>query len=481
MLHLEFKCCVEMKKIVKYLAVLLGLIVIYVVFINYQKFVLISGFSAKSVASGVFVAGRTQESIEQTDTNFSPITLAKNNVDLKNKSVSSNVFGFKNRTAIYREGLGTVVVNDEFNINAPYLIPTRNLTPTNLPFPYGDLPQKDTVFSNINYQKLKKVVENYFNLNNAQNTTRSLLIIYKNQIIAEQYADGFDKDTKILGWSMAKSLVSAVYGVMEQQGKISRNDFAPIEAWKNDERSKITINNLLQMNSGLEWEEDYTKISDVTKMLYLDTDMTKVQIDKPLVGKPNETWNYSSGTANLLSGILRSKFKNHQEYLDYWYTNLVDKIGMHSMLVETDLAGNYVASSYAWATTRDWAKFGLLYLNNGNWNGEQIFSKNWVKYTTTPTNSSQGVYGAQFWLNSACHLPDAPNDLFFADGYQGQRVFIIPSKELVVVRMGINASNLNELLKSRPVKPNEKKEVVEFELNNIASNNFLKNILSVFE
>ncbi|MEX1383421.1 serine hydrolase domain-containing protein [Lutibacter sp.] len=470
-----------MKKIVKIAVIFLAFIIVYVAYSNYQKFILISGYAAKSVASSVFVAKRSQNLVEHTDNNFSPVNWAKNTVDTINKTVISKVFGLKPRTAIYREGVGAVVVNDDFNENTTYLIPQRDLTPKELPFPYGNLPQKDTVFSNVNYDKLETVVENYFDENSEVNTTRALLVIYKNQIIAENYSEGFTKDARLLGWSMTKSLMSAVCGVMNQQGMISKDELAPIEAWKNDERSKITIDNLLQMNSGLEWEEDYTKISDVTKMLYLESDMTVSQINKKLVGKPNETWNYSSGTTNLLTGIIRQKFKTHQEYLNFWYSDLIDKIGMHSMLVETDLAGNYIASAYGWATARDWAKFGLLYLNKGDWNGEQLISEDWVNYTSTPTNGSEGVYGAQFWLNAGGHLPDAPKDLFFADGFQGQRIFIIPSKELVVVRLGVTYSTLKTQLKNRKILPNENKDVVEFELSNKDSNKLLKNILNAIE
>jgi CubicO group peptidase (beta-lactamase class C family) len=154
---------------------------------------------------------------------------------------------------------------------------------------------------------------------------------------------------------------------------------------------------------------------------------------------------------------------------------------MHSLIFETDLAGNYVASSYAWANTRDWAKFGLLYLNKGNWNGEQIFSEDWVKYTTTPTNSSQGVYGAQFWLNVGGHMPNVPKDTFFADGFQGQRVFIIPSKDLVIVRMGITYSKTKQLLKNRPIKPEENIKIVEFELSNKSFDKLLTDILSTIK
>jgi CubicO group peptidase (beta-lactamase class C family) len=191
------------------------------------------------------------------------------------------------------------------------------------------------------------------------------------------------------------------------------------------------------MNSGLEWDEDYGSISDVTKMLYIDADMTSPQIHKKAIHKPNEYWYYSSGTSNLLSGILRKQFANYQEYLDYPYREFIDKIGMNSMLIETDMAGNYVGSSYAWATVRDWGKFGLLYLHKGNWNGVQIFDPNWVNYVTTPSPTSNGDYGGHFWLNAGGFYPDAPRDMFSANGFQGQRVFIIPSKDLVIVRFGL--------------------------------------------
>ena len=110
---------------------------------------------------------------------------------------------------------------------------------------------------------------------------------------------------------------------------------------------------------------------------------------------------------------------------------------MHSMLVETDMAGNYVGSSYGWATTRDWSKLGLLYLHKGNWNGEQLFDPSWAKYVSTPTDTSHGRYGAQFWLNAGNHFPNVPRDLYYCSGFQGQMVAIIPSMDLVIVRMGL--------------------------------------------
>jgi CubicO group peptidase (beta-lactamase class C family) len=201
------------------------------------------------------------------------------------------------------------------------------------------------------------------------------------------------------------------------------------------------------MNSGLEWDENYDEISDATKMLFLERDMTKMQEEKSLTGKTNASWNYASGTTNLLSGILRRQFPTHEAYLDFWYTDFIDKIGMNSMVVESDLAGNYVASSYAWATARDWAKFGLLYLHNGNWNGEELFTKKWVDYVTTPTPTSNGTYGAQFWLNAEKQFKEVPANMYFADGYQGQRVYILPDQDLVIVRFGLSWFEENEFLK----------------------------------
>ena len=210
--------------------------------------------------------------------------------------------------------------------------------------------------------------------------TRSVLVIYKDKIIAEKYDMGFNKDSKILGWSMTKSVTSTLFGILQKQGKYDIYKPVPIPEWQKDKRKIITTNDLLHMNSGLEWKEHYDKICDATQMLFLAENMGKVQRDKPAAFKPNSHWNYSSGTTNLLSGILRSQFKTHQEYLDFWYSALIDKIGMNSMVVETDRAGNYVGSSYSWATTRDWAKFGLLYLHKGNWNGTQLFDESWAKY-----------------------------------------------------------------------------------------------------
>jgi CubicO group peptidase (beta-lactamase class C family) len=427
-----------MKKIIKLFALVLLLIIFYFGFTTYPKLELISGFSAKSVASGHFLDHRSKELIEKSDNDIPLMELATNKIDEAGKFTTSAVYGLKERKAIYREGLGATLINDDFDVSKPYLLPKRTKLVNNLPFPYGNNNPKDTLFSNVDYAKLKKAIDDSFDKNGGKaKRTRAVVVLYKDKLIAEQYDKGFNKDSKILGWSMTKSITSSAFGVLAKQGKIDIYKPAPIAEWKNDDRKIITINDLLHMNSGLEWEENYSTICDATKMLFQAEDMGKVQMDKPAQFKPNTHWNYSSGTTNLLSRILRAQFKTQQEYLDFWYSAVIDKIGMNSMIVEQDMTGTFVGSSYGWATPRDWSKFGLLYLHKGNWNGEQILDESWVKYTSTPTNTSDGKYGAQFWLNAGGKFPDVPRDMFYCSGYQGQMVAIIPSLDMVIVRMGL--------------------------------------------
>jgi CubicO group peptidase (beta-lactamase class C family) len=442
-----------MKKSLKYLLIIVLVFLLFLGYTYYPALNIITGYSSKNMASGLFLANRDQLSMEKQDNGFLPINFANYVIDEEGKSVSSSIFGMMKRKAIYVEGLGAILVNDEYDPTKKFEIPNRFKSENSLAYPYGDLPQRDTIFKEVNYEKLQNAVDNSFDT--ADETTlqtRSVLVVYKDHIIGEKYADGFDHSSLMHGWSMTKSLTSTMYGILKRKGRIDINETTGLEAWAEDERKHITYNDLLHMNSGLDWEEEYFNISDVTKMLYLESDMGQVQIKNQLVGEPDQLWNYSSGTTNLLSGpLLRKQFDNHKDYLDFWYNELIDKIGMHSAVVETDLAGNYIGSSYAWATTRDWAKFGLLYLHEGNWNGEQVLDSSWVQYAATPTNTSEGRYGAQFWLNAGSYHPDVPTDMYSCNGFKGQYVFIIPSHNLVVVRTGLVSDpkfNVNVFLRN---------------------------------
>ncbi len=423
-----------MKTLKRILLLVLVLIAIGA-FINYPKLNIISGYASKNMASTVYIANRSVASIMANDHNVPLIKFA--DVTMDKKSASAVVFGMMERKTVCRDGLGCVLVNDDYDGGKTDLKPKRTRLNNNLPFPYGNNGKKDSVFKNVDYRLLEKALDNTFADPEVQKT-RTVLVAYKNQIIAERYLDGFSSDTPILGWSMTKSVLGTMYGILEFRGDINIQNHKPLaDNPQKDIRSEITLNHFLRMQSGLEWEEEYASISDATKMLFLDADMTLSQANKDIIAAPTEIWNYSSGTSNFLSGVLRKQFNTHQEYLDFPYTALIDKIGMHSMLIETDMKGNFVGSSYGWANTRDWAKFGLLHLNKGNWNGEQLFAPEWIDYITKPTDKSNGTYGAHWWLNAEGKFPDVPRDLYSANGYQGQYVFVIPSKDLVIVRTGL--------------------------------------------
>ncbi|MGB7393024.1 MAG: serine hydrolase [Pricia sp.] len=418
--------------------ILFVILIVFVVvaYFQYPKLNIISGYASKNMASTVFITDRSPESVTVNDNDVPLIKLAEVESASDEKQATASVFGLMKRKSICRDGLGCVLVNEKYDSMPVTPKPYRAFLENDLPFPFGNNGTKDTTLANVDYQRLDKAIADVFARPESQRT-RTVLVVHKNQIIAERYVKGFNQNTPVLGWSMTKSVLATLFGILKYQDKIDLNEPAPVAEWQGDTRNQITLNHLLRMQSGLAWDEDYASISDVTKMLFLASDMSKAQADNPSVAEPGEVWNYSSGTSNLLSGILRRQFKTHHEYIDFPYIALIDKIGMHSMLMETDMEGNFVGSSYAWATTRDWAKFGLLYLNGGKWNGERLFDQDWIDYIRKPTDGSEGDYGAHFWLNSGGKFPDVPRDMYFANGYQGQRVFIIPSKDLVVVRTGL--------------------------------------------
>lgn len=404
---------------------------------NYPKLNIISGFASKNMASTQFISGRSFSEIVENDNDMPLIKMAELEQAVGN-DVTTSVFGLMERETVCRDGLGCVLINETYDKTKTLLRPKRIQSKNNLPFPYGNNGVKDTIFDNVDYEQVSKAMDIAFS-DYEEQKTRTVLISYKNEILGERYIEGFSEETPILGWSMTKSVLATFYGILEFKGELDVQDYRPFgeEIRMKNTKSSITLNHLLRMQSGLAWDEDYASISDVNKMLFLESDMTKPQALKQVIAAPTEIWNYSSGTTNMLSGILRNQFNTHQAYLDFPYSALIDKIGMHSMLLETDMSGNFVGSSYGWANTRDWAKFGILYLNRGNWNGEELFDSNWSDYVSKPTKNSDGVYGAHFWLNAGGKYPDVPRDMYSANGFQGQRVFIIPSKDLVIVRTGL--------------------------------------------
>lgn len=445
-----------MKRLLKRLAwVLLFVVIAAVTLFVWPRLPIISAFAAKGMCSSVFLAGKAPERVAAEDLSFFPISVAKCDINYEEKTVTASVFGLAKRKAVYREGLGAVLVLDmpEEELKTRFFqIPDPGYRQDTILWPKGDM-LPETLPEGVNYEKLETALVDAIDKPGSEplKKTLGLAVVYKNQLVGEQYLEGYDAWTRFHGWSMTKSVTGAMTGALVSEGKLDVKAPANIPEWAEDERKDITVENILQMSSGLDWVENYFTISDATVMLMQSDDMFSSVIKSPLKHEPGSEWNYSSGDANLLSGIIKNATGNEEEYLAFPYTRLFHRIGMLNTTVETDASGLFVASSFSYGSTRDWARFGLLFLNEGIFEGDTVLTPEWVDYMKSPAGASGGKYAGTFWLqepNEENTLTDVPADVFFADGFLGQRVYIIPSKELVVVRMGYSLANIsmNDLL-----------------------------------
>jgi hypothetical protein len=446
-----------MKKLIKrILWIFLLALIVFANWFAWPRLPIITAFAAKGMCSSVFLAGKTQERVEAEDLSFFPISLAKCSIDYQEKSVTAKVLGLAKRKAVFREGLGSVIVLDtpEAKLKAAsYAIPDPGYSQDTIAWPLGDvIPESKP--EGVDYKKLETILEEAFDRpgEEAFKKTLGVAVVYSNELIGENYLEGYNSYTKFHGWSMTKTVTGAMAGALVNEGRMDINAHADIPEWGDDGRKSITVENILHMSSGLEWVENYFTISDATVMLMQSDDMFSSITSCELAHEPGSFWNYSSGDANLLSGLIRNSIGDMNEYHGYAYTRIFHRIGMLNTLVETDANGLFVASSYSYGSTRDWARFGLLFLNRGIFEGDTVLTPEWVDYMTTAAPASGGTYGATLWLKEPeveNALVDVPDDVFFADGFQGQRVYVIPSKKLVVVRMGYSLSNfnLNDFLK----------------------------------
>jgi CubicO group peptidase (beta-lactamase class C family) len=408
---------------------------------------IITGYAAKNMCSNVFVSGREPQSIQTTDLNFSFIKYTRNSVDQTEKSVTSRFLWGKSK-AIYRDGFGATLVTDipeEELRKAPALTgETPKFLPDTTAWPLGDK-LADTLPSGIDKAKLDEISKKIISDNGYKGNAFGFMVLYKGVPVAEAYKPEFNAKTRFLSWSVAKSFTNGLIGALVRDGKVDINLPSGIDEWKNDERSKITLNDLMQMQSGLKWNEDYGSRSDVNLMLFDKPDMARFAIEKPLEHPAGTFWYYSSGSANIVSELAGKLFPDRTSFYRYANEAFLAKAGITDAVFETDPSGDYVGSSYIYVTARDYARFGLLYLNDGVVNGNRVLPEGWVKYTTTPASASNGEYGSLFWLNRSKKYPSAPEDMFSCQGHDGQMIFIIPSKDLVVVVLGFSHKPENEL------------------------------------
>jgi hypothetical protein len=431
-------------------SVLLGIAVVAsltwgVVYVN-SLLPIITGYPAKYLCSAVFTSNRDQAEVESHDLNFSVIRHVVNDVDHHKKTVTSR-FLWGSSVAVYRDGFGSTLMRDADeaalrNRTFPQGVKV-SYNQDSVAWPLGNI-VNDTSFG-IDRSELADITTGLITGKKYHGNAYAFMVVHKGIPVAESYKPGFNSKTRFLGWSIAKSFTNAIAGIMVKEKMVDIHQQAKIQAWENDDRKRITINDLMQMQSGLRWNEDYGNRSDVTLMLYNSNDFAAFAYRKPLDFPVGSHWYYSSGSVNIICSLMRRQFNSDEAFYAFIIKNLFNKIGMPDAVLETDPSGIQVGSSYIYATARDYARFGLLYLEDGYFAGEPVLPAGWVSYTMTPAAHSNGCYGSLFWLNRGKYYPSAPVDMFYCNGHDGQRIFIIPSKKLVIVVLGYSPKPDNEM------------------------------------
>ena len=404
---------------------------------------IITGYAAKNLASAVFVSGRQQADVEALDLNFSFIKFTNNKVDAEARTVTSR-FLWSKSVAAYRDGYGVTLLRGK-NL-AQLQAEKYPLEPCPS---FGEILQSGDSATSA---RLEPIAKAFVDDHAYNGHPFAFVVLHKGGIVAERYGEGIGPDTQLLSWSMGKSFTNALVGIMALDSLVDINAPMDLPEWQGDGRAAITLNNLMQMQSGLQWNEDYGNRSDVNVMLHCEKDMGLYALDKPLEHEPGTFWYYSSGSTNIVMRYLRGKFGSDAEFLGYIRERLFKPLHITGAHFEPDMSGTPVGSSYLYVTARDFARFGEMFLEDGCVEGERILPEGWVDYTVTPASASEGKYGAFFWLNRSHSLPDVPEDTFSCNGHDGQQIYIIPSKELVVVILGYSPKpdrvvDFNALLK----------------------------------
>ncbi len=405
-----------------------------------------AAYKAKALCSALFVSGLPLDPDRADEVSAEAYRLMRlfpARVDREKRTVTASFFGLRARTAVHRPGFGAALAFRPLP-PAPALPPPLPPAHPSRPWPGGDAPAPDAP------PALARVVDDAFAEPDPRKPrrTRAVVVVRDGRIVAERYAPGFTARTPLNGWSMTKSALGALVGTLVGDGRLALDAKALLPEWSapGDARAGITLEDLLRMRSGLRFSEVYSDpLSDVTRMLFDGPDAAGFAASRPAAHPPGTHWQYASGTTNILSLIARRAL-GEDAYPSWPRRALFDPLGMRSAVFETDAAGTFVGSSFLFATARDWARFGLLHAQDGVWAGTRLLPEGWVARVTTPTpQAPHARYGAHWWLRLSDALGGAtpaarrlPADAFHALGHEGQCLSVVPSRGLVVVRLGLS-------------------------------------------
>jgi len=403
-----------------------------------------TGLVSHTVCSETFVSGLDPNQVYAESIKPRPgmslINWAvRDDVDRARKEVTTTVAGAFESHAVYRNELGCLVVHGEEPADAtlPKIVAAED-RPLVLLLP--DIAGPATV--KPANEGLRAALDRAFAEPDRPpyRWVKAIVVMHDGSVVAERYAPGYGIGTPLLGYSATKSVINALLGILVRQQRLSVEQPAPVAAWSDpsDPRHAITIDELERMTSGLALDETDSLASPVSRMLYVERDMAGFAERAPLEATPSSTWNYTSGNTLILSRIIRDMVGGHSsDVLNFARSELFDPLGMRNVTLEFDATGTPIGSTYMLASARDWARFGMLYLDDGVVGGRRILPEGWVRYSSSRTLDS--MYAAGFWLGASQWRArwGIPDDTFFASGLLGQRVVVIPSRRLVIVRFGV--------------------------------------------
>lgn len=406
-----------------------------------------TGYAAKQICSSLFVSELPRNTVIHrfVAPQLQQLPLLWNiQVDTDNKTVSvrDNVFINQNlNVAYYREGFGCTLLHDATPDQLDAQLPLRYppLPSADAPWPLGD-GEVVTDAPGIDYARLDAAIASAF-VQASPNpaNTLAIVVVHDGRLIAERYALGADRHSRLVSWSMAKSFTATLIGLLQDRGMLDVTEPAPIAEWAGTDKASITLTHLLHMAPGLRWSEtDQGPTPDRGRMLFTQPDHAAFYLQQPLIAEPGTTFNYSTGVTALLARIVQDQTGGSlQDTYRFMHESLFAPLGINDAVLEFDTVGNPVGGASLYITARDWAKLGLLYARKGNWFGEQLLSENWIDFALTPSPANPG-YGAQIWLNHDLKMwPYLPADSFAFRGFHQQIVLVVPRYDLIVVRQGV--------------------------------------------
>ncbi len=417
------------------------------------------GVQAVLMCNGLFTSNRSLEQVFDQELRYlrQPVGTARGGdyqVDWERKAVAIGApGGTPTMRAAFRKGLGCVIMAPDQTFEDIERLPILDTPPpagdpATIPWPDGDLISNDALSADVDPVALQAASDWAFDRESEYQVTLSLIVVHRGKIVHERYAPGVDMTTRTRTWSTAKSIAVTLLGMLVDQGELALDQPLGID-WlpeapspETDPRNAITLRHVLNMSSGLypvdSWGMEYATGSGLA--YWAGASSINGARKRALMRQPGTFWDYENYDTILAVYAMKRALGDARTYLEFPRAALLDRIGMRNTLLSVDRFGDFILSSQVYTNARDLARFGLLYLQNGVWNGERLLSQDWIRFVRTPApaeSNRRSAYGGQWWLVPNDRT-DVPRDAYSTAGNRGQYVIVVPSHDVVIVRRGLD-------------------------------------------